>query len=135
MNLSSALKKIHRLEPTTYYGPREITAFLSMTPVLMGSIKAMSNSVVYRTSTLRAFYHQSQLVLLPTPTYTFVAGKLYTVELHWLDHLWVHKTSSRQGWCEPMRADKSARSGGFIGLFFIFFIMKVCCLFSLELPH
>ena len=38
MNSSSALKTIQRLETTTYYGPREITAFLSVTPVVMGSI-------------------------------------------------------------------------------------------------
>ena len=35
-----------------------------------------------------------------------------------------------------MRVDYSARSGGLIGIFFfIFFNMKVCCVFSLELPH
>ena len=35
-----------------------------------------------------------------------------------------------------MRVDYSARSGGIIGIFFfIFFNMKVCCVFSLESPH
>ena len=35
-----------------------------------------------------------------------------------------------------MRVDYSARSGGLIGIFFfIFFNMKVCCMFSLESPH
>ena len=34
-----------------------------------------------------------------------------------------------------MRVDYSARSGGLIGIFFNFFDMKVCCIFSLESPH
>ena len=35
-----------------------------------------------------------------------------------------------------MSVNHSARSGGLIGiLFLIFFSMKVCCVFSLELPH
>ena len=35
-----------------------------------------------------------------------------------------------------MSVNHSARSGGIIGIFFfIFFSMKVCCVFSLELPH
>ena len=35
-----------------------------------------------------------------------------------------------------MRVDYSARSGGLIGIFFfIFFKMKVYCVFSLESPH
>ena len=35
-----------------------------------------------------------------------------------------------------MRVDYSAQSGGLIGIsFFIFFYMKVCCVFSLESPH
>ena len=45
------------------------------------------------------------------------------------------KISSRQGELEPMRVDYSAMSGGFIGTFYIFFNMNVCCLFSLESPH
>ena len=46
------------------------------------------------------------------------------------------KISSRQGLFESMRVDYSARSGGLIGTsFFIFFNMKVCCVFSLESPH
>ena len=34
-----------------------------------------------------------------------------------------------------MRVDYSARPGGLIGIFFIFFNMKVYCVFSLESPH
>ena len=34
-----------------------------------------------------------------------------------------------------MKVDNSARSKGLIGIFFIFFNMKVCCVFSLESPH
>ena len=35
-----------------------------------------------------------------------------------------------------MRVDYSSRLGGLIGIsFFIFFHMKVCCVFSLESPH
>ena len=35
-----------------------------------------------------------------------------------------------------MRVDYSARSGGLTEIFFfIFFNMKVCCVFSLESPH
>ena len=34
-----------------------------------------------------------------------------------------------------MRVDYSARSGGLIRIFFVFFNMKVCCVFSLESPH
>ena len=34
-----------------------------------------------------------------------------------------------------MRVDNSARSGGLIGIFFIFFNMKVYFVFSLESPH
>ena len=35
-----------------------------------------------------------------------------------------------------MSVNHSARSGGIIGiLFWIFFNMKVCCVFSLESPH
>ena len=35
-----------------------------------------------------------------------------------------------------MKVDYSARSGGIIGIFFsIFFNMKACRMFSLELPH
>ena len=35
-----------------------------------------------------------------------------------------------------MSVNGSARSGGIIRIFFfIFFNMKVCCVFSLELPH
>ena len=34
-----------------------------------------------------------------------------------------------------MRVEYSARSGGLIGIFFIFFNMKVCCVFALESPH
>ena len=45
------------------------------------------------------------------------------------------KINSRQEWFEPMRVDYSARSGGIIRIFSIFFNMKVCCVFSLESPH
>ena len=46
------------------------------------------------------------------------------------------KISSRQRQFEPMRTDYSVRSGSLIGIFFfIFFNMKVCCVFSLESPH
>ena len=46
------------------------------------------------------------------------------------------KISSRQGYFEPMRVEYSVRQGGLIGIsFFIFFNMKVCCVFSLESPH
>ena len=31
--------------------------------------------------------------------------------------------------------DHTARSGGIIGIFFDFFNMKVCCVFSLESPY
>ena len=35
-----------------------------------------------------------------------------------------------------MSDNHSARSGGIIGIFFsIYFSMKVCCVFSFELPH
>ena len=35
-----------------------------------------------------------------------------------------------------MRVDYSARLGGLLGIsFFIFFNMKVCCVFTLESPH
>ena len=34
-----------------------------------------------------------------------------------------------------MMVDKSARSGGIIRIFLIFYNMKVCCVFSLESPH
>ena len=35
-----------------------------------------------------------------------------------------------------MSVNHSARSAGIIGIsFFIFFNMKVCCVFSLESPH
>ena len=34
-----------------------------------------------------------------------------------------------------MRVDYSARSGGLIGIFFIFFNMKVSCVFTLESLH
>ena len=34
-----------------------------------------------------------------------------------------------------MRVDYSGRSGGFIGIFFYFFNMKVCCVFTSESPH
>ena len=34
-----------------------------------------------------------------------------------------------------MRVDNSAKSGGIIGIFFIFYDMRVCCVFSLESPH
>ena len=34
-----------------------------------------------------------------------------------------------------MRVDYSTRPEGLIGIFFIFFNMKVYCVFSLELPH
>ena len=44
--------------------------------------------------------------------------------------------SSRQGKFETMRVDYSARSGGLIGIAFLIFLhIKVCCVFSLELPH
>ena len=37
---------------------------------------------------------------------------------------------------EIMSVAHSTRSGGITGIFFfIFFNMKVCCVFSLELPH
>ena len=34
-----------------------------------------------------------------------------------------------------MRVDNSARSGGIIRISLLFFNMKVCCVFSLKLPH
>ena len=34
-----------------------------------------------------------------------------------------------------MRVDYSARSEGFIGTFYIFFNMNVCCCFSFESPY
>ena len=34
-----------------------------------------------------------------------------------------------------MRVDNSARSGGIIKITLIFYTLKVCCVFSLELPH
>ena len=34
-----------------------------------------------------------------------------------------------------MSVNHSARSGGIIGIYFRFFSMKVCCVFSLESPH
>ena len=34
-----------------------------------------------------------------------------------------------------MSANHSARSGGMIEIYFRFFNMKVCCVFSLESPH
>ena len=45
------------------------------------------------------------------------------------------KISSRQGKFEPMRVDNSTRSGGLIRISLSFYIMKVCCVFSLESPH
>ena len=62
----------------------------------------------------------------------FVA--VYTVELQWLEHLWDHENLFETG---VVRANEgSARSGGLTGIsFFIFFYMKVCCVFSLESPH
>ena len=36
---------------------------------------------------------------------------------------------------ELMSVNYDARSGGIIGIFFYFFKMTVCCVFSLELPH
>ena len=34
-----------------------------------------------------------------------------------------------------MRVDNSARSGGIIRTYLVFYNMKVCCVFSLESPH
>ena len=45
------------------------------------------------------------------------------------------KICSRQGQCEPVRVDNSARSEGILRISLIFYIMKVCCVFSLESPH
>ena len=53
-----------------------------------------------------------------------------TAEFKWLEHLWNHENIML------MSGYHSARSGGIIGIFFsIFFNMKECCMFSLELPH
>ena len=46
------------------------------------------------------------------------------------------KISSRQGLFEGVKVDYSARSGGLNrDIFFIFFNIKVCCVYSLELPQ
>ena len=45
------------------------------------------------------------------------------------------KICSRQGKFKPMMVDNSARSGGIIKIFLIFYNMKVYCAFSLESPH
>ena len=34
-----------------------------------------------------------------------------------------------------MNVNYSARIGGIVGISFLFFTIKVCCVFSLELPH
>ena len=47
----------------------------------------------------------------------------------------IMKISSRQGYFEPMRVAKSARSGGIIRISLSFYNMRVCCVFSLESPH
>ena len=42
----------------------------------------------------------------------------------------------RQGLFEPMGVNRSARIGGIIRIFFQFYFnKKVCCVFSLDLPH
>ena len=45
------------------------------------------------------------------------------------------KTCSRQGQFELIRVSHSTRPEGIIGIPFRFFNMKVCCVFTLELPR
>ena len=60
----------------------------------------------------------------------------YTVELQWLEHFWNHENVFETG---VVRANKcySLRQVGRHNrdMFSIFFNMKVCCVFSLELPY
>ena len=64
-----------------------------------------------------------------------ISPNTYIVELKWLEQLWNHENISRLGKFELMSVNHSARSGGIIGIFFDFFSMKVCCVFSLASPH
>ena len=45
------------------------------------------------------------------------------------------KISSRQGEFEPIRIDYSVMSRDIIRISFIFYNMRVCCVFSLESPQ
>ena len=50
-------------------------------------------------------------------------------------HYVVNTNTVELQWLELMSVNHSTRSGGMIGIYFRFsFNMKVCCLFSLELP-
>ena len=56
-----------------------------------------------------------------------------TVELQWLKHLWNHEKMFKT---RVIRANNhSAKTGGITGISLSFSNMKVCCVFSLQLPH
>ena len=59
-----------------------------------------------------------------------------TVELQWLEHLWNHENMFQIG---VVQANECLSYGQVkrhnSDIFSIFFNMKVCCVFSLELPH
>ena len=59
-----------------------------------------------------------------------------TVELQWLEHIWNHENMFETG---VVRANEcySLRQvrRHYRNIFSIFFIMKVCCVLSLESPH
>ena len=54
------------------------------------------------------------------PDHCFSFSLPNTVEFQWLEHLWDHEISSRQGKFELMSVNHSTRSGGIIGIYFRF---------------